>query len=556
MFARKGFTLIEVMIAIVIIAILSVIAFTVFGGLTFLGNDFRRKGDVSAVAKAFETHFDRSSVTYPASLDERWFSGGNIPTPPEGGSYEIFMSEDNSGFRVCAKLEGNTNSCSETSNICFCVESGQGKFIAQGSPATPPPSTPPATPPPTLCDITQAYWTPPATAVQGENVILTVVGSSECIGKTVNFSIKEDDLSGLEDSGDDDVFQTPLPQIFTISTVTANWSAEWQDDCVLGACNPPEYYFDAIVTGEDSLRSALLTVNQTPNQPPTCTSINGPNSLNTGQLGGYTVTANDTDGTITGYAWTASVGSPTTGSSSTFDWTPGTSGNQTINLTVTDDDGAESLPCPTKNVTVTTPFVDADGDGVDDPSDCAPTDNTRWQNLTCFTDEDNDTFTVGSAVAVCKGTSCTSPIGHRASASAQADCYDKNTQARSTQTGYFTATRGTSILGNDSVGNPWNSFDYNCNGSEDPRWPLTSYPAPLCTATIPSGVPGFINGPVPACGVNVANGFRRCLGYTGGTSCQVTPAPCSNNNACPGNCSAVSVQSWRIENLSTTQTCR
>jgi len=52
---------------------------------------------------------------------------------------------------------------------------------------------------------------------------------------------------------------------------------------------------------------------------------------------------------------------------------------------------------------------DADGDGVFDVNDCAPADNTKWQNLSGYLDEDGDLYTTGSSTIVCSGASLASP---------------------------------------------------------------------------------------------------------------------------------------------------
>ena len=68
--------------------------------------------------------------------------------------------------------------------------------------------------------------------------------------------------------------------------------------------------------------------------------------------------------------------------------------------------------------------ADADGDGVSRPADCNDEDENVWQVLSCYVDADVDEFTVGSAVNVCRGSSCTSPSGYREAPSATDDCLD------------------------------------------------------------------------------------------------------------------------------------
>lgn len=88
-----------------------------------------------------------------------------------------------------------------------------------------------------------------------------------------------------------------------------------------------------------------------PNQAPSCTLINGPDSLVVNQTGTYNAQASDPDGFIASYLWHTSGGNPLSGTLSSFSWSSSASGNYTIDLTVTDNQGAVAS-CPTKSVTV------------------------------------------------------------------------------------------------------------------------------------------------------------------------------------------------------------
>lgn len=79
--ASQGFTLVELMIAIAIIAILATVGLTIYSGIQKNARDARRRADVDAIAKAFETNKASNAETYKA-LTVAMFASGSIPTDP------------------------------------------------------------------------------------------------------------------------------------------------------------------------------------------------------------------------------------------------------------------------------------------------------------------------------------------------------------------------------------------------------------------------------------------------------------------------------------------
>ncbi len=65
--SKSGFTLVELLVVITIIAILSVIGVTVFTGIQKNARDTKRKGDVNAISKALEAKY--SNIGAYGNLD-------------------------------------------------------------------------------------------------------------------------------------------------------------------------------------------------------------------------------------------------------------------------------------------------------------------------------------------------------------------------------------------------------------------------------------------------------------------------------------------------------
>lgn len=104
------------------------------------------------------------------------------------------------------------------------------------------------------------------------------------------------------------------------------------------------------------------------------------------------------------------------------------------------------------------------GVSVSSGTDCAQSGNNgdnnnyddggKWQNITGYSDADNDTYTTGGSQSVCSGSSLA--YGYRASASGTADCYDLNANVFPGQTLYFSTPTGSGLNGD---------YDYDCNNS-------------------------------------------------------------------------------------------
>ena len=131
----KGFTLIELMVAVSIIAILAVIGVAVYGTVQEKSRDARRKADVDAIANAYEQNYDPVKNKYKL-LAQTDFQSGKFPAPHEKpkGYYDGFNSSQyfqldiakGSSWMVCARLEGQQSLCTQNSSSCYCRASTQG----------------------------------------------------------------------------------------------------------------------------------------------------------------------------------------------------------------------------------------------------------------------------------------------------------------------------------------------------------------------------------------------------------------------------------------------
>ncbi len=123
----KGFTLVELLVVVSIIAILSVIGVTVFTGIQKGARDTKRKGDVEAMAKALESNF---TSTYPTTVAATYFTSGLVPTDPQATrSYTTTLNA--TGFVLCAQLENSTGNASNNTGtasaggIYYCAKNAQ-----------------------------------------------------------------------------------------------------------------------------------------------------------------------------------------------------------------------------------------------------------------------------------------------------------------------------------------------------------------------------------------------------------------------------------------------
>lgn len=113
-----GFTLVELLIVISIIAILSTIGFAVYSGVQAKSRDARRRGDIDAIAKVLEVSYNNTTCGATVStpycpVTAGQFTAGVIPSNPSpgGAAYSGIPTSAVSSFNVCATLEAGGTFC-------------------------------------------------------------------------------------------------------------------------------------------------------------------------------------------------------------------------------------------------------------------------------------------------------------------------------------------------------------------------------------------------------------------------------------------------------------
>jgi prepilin-type N-terminal cleavage/methylation domain-containing protein len=133
-----GFTLIELMITMSIIAILSVVLSISFSKAQKSGRDQRRIDDLKGIQNAAEQYYSLAG-TYPTagySYGQQWKAAGQIvlqsyPKDPKDSSPYVYTISNvtTSSYCVCAFMENSNNSMS--ANMCDFTNPNGGYFCVK-----------------------------------------------------------------------------------------------------------------------------------------------------------------------------------------------------------------------------------------------------------------------------------------------------------------------------------------------------------------------------------------------------------------------------------------
>lgn len=133
--SRKGFTLIELMVAISIVAILATVGLVMYSNAQKLGRDSRRQQDLRSIATALELYKNVNNTycvgscstngdadTALAGLATNYISV--VPKDPKGASYKV--TNTITTYKLQTNMEGTApggTGCSADSPNDYCVSS-------------------------------------------------------------------------------------------------------------------------------------------------------------------------------------------------------------------------------------------------------------------------------------------------------------------------------------------------------------------------------------------------------------------------------------------------
>ncbi len=125
---NDGFTLIEIMVAATIVALLSTMGISGYQAVTRSGRDALRKTDLEQIRSALEIYKSENNMyptntgigsCLPNSLSPDYIN--NYPADPKSASYKYcYVYVNNISYKLCAHLENG----SDTPSSSYCDDSG------------------------------------------------------------------------------------------------------------------------------------------------------------------------------------------------------------------------------------------------------------------------------------------------------------------------------------------------------------------------------------------------------------------------------------------------
>jgi prepilin-type N-terminal cleavage/methylation domain-containing protein len=118
----KGFTLVELLVSIAIIAILTGIVFSATERSRSRARDARRVSDIAQIQVALEAYYDQTPVgnrSYPTAISDLVNANflPSTPSDPKGGAYSYNRVAQTS-YCLGASLENNNLALAQSSTTC------------------------------------------------------------------------------------------------------------------------------------------------------------------------------------------------------------------------------------------------------------------------------------------------------------------------------------------------------------------------------------------------------------------------------------------------------
>ncbi len=117
---NSGFTLVELMVVISIIAVLAAIGVTTYASTQKVARDGKRIGDLDEIQKAIEQYY-AINQSYPTeanytSVITSYFTNGTLPKDPSTAANYTYRdcSTSTSRYNVCSTLESCGSKCNLT----------------------------------------------------------------------------------------------------------------------------------------------------------------------------------------------------------------------------------------------------------------------------------------------------------------------------------------------------------------------------------------------------------------------------------------------------------
>lgn len=131
---NQGFTLLELLVVISIIAMLITIGLSSFSTAQRKGRDAKRKSDIKEIQNSLEQYYSVCGFNYPTPTGS-FFTAVNCPTPPISIMPQVYTDPRQVTPYFCGPTPGASNCTSTSYTICamlegespdtFCVSSQQ-----------------------------------------------------------------------------------------------------------------------------------------------------------------------------------------------------------------------------------------------------------------------------------------------------------------------------------------------------------------------------------------------------------------------------------------------